>query len=271
MLVLLLVFGTALIWHFVETAEARPVSGTISAKLGAFTGAGGSQSNNIKASLDLAHTDLDSVIASTSNSGQALPSGKSLFDIIGETYTDDGGGDHLDDVATHLDIILAGTAPSYYRPNEATYYGYFTVEPGAFDTTGTWSTVASHEVITVTGAVRIRMLIECTTTLTDAGNTSTLALGTEGATTTWIGSTSAGGSGTANQLDATDVWVDTSPEELETVGYATAVLDFIVVGGKDVGYTIGSQALTGGVLVFHVWWEPLDSTGLCAAGAGGPL
>lgn len=37
----------------------RPVSGTVSDKLGAFTGAGSGQGHNIKASLDLAHTDLD--------------------------------------------------------------------------------------------------------------------------------------------------------------------------------------------------------------------
>jgi len=37
--------------------------------------------------------------------GQALPAAKSLFDIIGETYTDDGGADHLDDVASHLNLI----------------------------------------------------------------------------------------------------------------------------------------------------------------------
>lgn len=37
--------------------------------------------------------------------GASLPAGKSLFDIIGETYTDDGGGDHLDDVASHLNTI----------------------------------------------------------------------------------------------------------------------------------------------------------------------
>ena len=59
MLVLLLVFGTALIWHFVETAEARPVRGTISDRIGSYTGAGSGQGHNIKASLDLVHTDLD--------------------------------------------------------------------------------------------------------------------------------------------------------------------------------------------------------------------
>lgn len=37
--------------------------------------------------------------------GAALPTGKSLFDIIGETYTDDGGADHLDDVASHLNLL----------------------------------------------------------------------------------------------------------------------------------------------------------------------
>ena len=58
-LVLSLIFGIALIWHFIESAEARPVSGTMSAKLGTYSGAGALQGDNIKASLDLVHTDLD--------------------------------------------------------------------------------------------------------------------------------------------------------------------------------------------------------------------
>ena len=43
-------------------------------------------------------------------SGANLPSNKSLFDIIGETYTDDGGADHLDDVYAHLNLIMKYTA-----------------------------------------------------------------------------------------------------------------------------------------------------------------
>lgn len=54
----MLVWGIVF-WVFIVPAYARPVSGTISDKLGAFTGAGSGQGHNIKASLDLAHTDLD--------------------------------------------------------------------------------------------------------------------------------------------------------------------------------------------------------------------
>lgn len=58
-LILLLFVGTAALLYFTLPALARPVSGTISDKLGSYTGAGSGQGHNIKASLDLAHTDLD--------------------------------------------------------------------------------------------------------------------------------------------------------------------------------------------------------------------
>lgn len=44
-------------------ALARPVSGTVSDKLGSYTGAGSAQGHNIKASLDLGHIDWDALIA----------------------------------------------------------------------------------------------------------------------------------------------------------------------------------------------------------------
>lgn len=178
--------------------------------------------------------------------------------LTGNTYSETEGT-----AGTHLVTNQFSEDPFYNRAN------YFIVEPGAFDTSGTWSTVAAHEIIAVTGAVRIRVIAECTTTLTDAGDAATLALGVAGNTAAIIASTSAGGAGAANQLDATEIWIDATPADLGTATFATAVLDFVVVGGLDVGYTIGGAALTGGVMVFHVWWEPLDSTGLCTAGAGG--
>lgn len=58
---------------------------------------------SFEAMLDNFTTIINGVINGT---GAALPSNKSLFDIIGETYTDDGGADHLDDVASHINLVL---------------------------------------------------------------------------------------------------------------------------------------------------------------------
>lgn len=58
-LILSLLVCAIVFWSYVVPTYARPVSGTISAKLGSYTGAGSGQAHNIKASLDLAHTDLD--------------------------------------------------------------------------------------------------------------------------------------------------------------------------------------------------------------------
>jgi hypothetical protein len=43
-------------------SQAVPISGAVTDKIGAYTGAGSGQTHNIKASLDLAHTDLDAMI-----------------------------------------------------------------------------------------------------------------------------------------------------------------------------------------------------------------
>jgi hypothetical protein len=52
---------------------------------------------------------------------------------------------------------------------------------------------------------------------------------------------------------------------------SNAMLDFTTVGGVNFGYTIATNAITDGHLLFHVWWRPLDATGACAAGTGGAL
>lgn len=65
---------------FVAPLVARPITPKdTNARLGAFTGPenGSSQDDNIKASLDLAHTDLDSILANQASTGTL---------IAGQTY-----------------------------------------------------------------------------------------------------------------------------------------------------------------------------------------
>ena len=59
----------------VPTLFSTPIGGTAdSARLGAFTGpeGGAAQDDNVKASLDLAHTDLDAILADTGTDGVAI-------------------------------------------------------------------------------------------------------------------------------------------------------------------------------------------------------
>ena len=128
-------------------------------------------------------------------------------------------------------------------------------------TSATWNTAAAHEILTITGAVRLRILPICYGSVT-AGGAITFILGTETTTNAMIASTD------GTTIDVGMAWLSTTPSHY----YAkTAVIDAIIAAGQDVGYTIGTNAATGGSISFFVWWEPLDATGAVVAGAGGAL
>ena len=135
-------------------------------------------------------------------------------------------------------------------------------------TSATWNTAASHEVFTVTGLVRLRMWIECTGALTDAADAADIQFGVEGATNGIIAATAAAGKG-GGAIGASELWYDDSPTTVYDTA-ANAIMDY-VINGLDVGYEITGEALTGGSLVFHCVWEPLNATGNVAVGAGGTL
>jgi len=130
-------------------------------------------------------------------------------------------------------------------------------------TSATWNTQAAHEILTVTGAIKLRVLVECTEALTGAG--ATIELGTANNTAEIIAQT------TGTDIDATEIWKDATPDVETVVGANTGIREAIVVGGTDVGYTVGTAALTDGTLIFHIWWTALDATGAAVVGAGGAL
>jgi hypothetical protein len=133
----------------------------------------------------------------------------------------------------------------------------------------TWNTVASHEVFTVTGTVRMRVLQLCTETLTDAADAATIQYGVAGTTDALIAATNAAGAG-GSTIEAGEMWVDASPAD--TYGdFATVILDKVITNGLDVGYEIAGEALTDGIIEFHCWWEPISSDGNVVVGAGGSL
>lgn len=145
---------------------------------------------------------------------------------------------------------------------------YFTVT--ADMTSATWNTVASHEIATVTGLVHLVIIPECTGTLTDAADGASIQLGIEGSTAAIIASTGAAGAG-GNTIATGEFWIDATPADLTENRTALDALDFLVANGNDVGYEITGAALTGGTIVFHIFWEAISSTGVVAAGAGGSL
>lgn len=156
----------------------------------------------------------------------------------------------------------AGINPTAKSPN------YFAVT--ADMTNATWNTATTHEIATVTGMVQICVIPQVTGTLTDAADLATIQLGIEGTTNAVIAATGAAGNA-GNTLSTNEFWIDATPADVIITLAGLTDLTFVVGGGLDVGYEIAGEALTGGSIIFHVFWTPLDATGAVVAGAGGVL
>ena len=221
--------------------------------------------------------------------GTQLATSKSLVDAIGtngttvaDTATGIAGMIGVNDADNAMDTssVIANANGSVYERDEAlqvaaapskSHPNYFTVT--ADMTSATWNTVAAHEIATVTGMVRMQIILEVTATVITTGTNGTIALG-------FAGNTSAIFSATALDAAVTgDVFSAVIGSAATTVvggaeaqsSLTHAIFDVVALGGADVGYTIATNAATTGTLTFHVWWQPLDSTGAVAAGAGGVL
>lgn len=118
--------------------------------------------------------------------------------------------------------------------------------------------VASHEVFTVTGLVRARLWVEVTGSVTSSGGASTLSFGVAGTVAEFISATG------EDDMDAGEIWFDATPTET-FVAFSTGVFDYLS-NGIDIGYAIAVEATTVGTLVFHIVWEPLNSTGAVILG-----
>lgn len=164
-------------------------------------------------------------------------------------------------ILERLEALAVSNMPNYNHPN------YLAVSTGTFDTSGTWSTAASHEIATVTGAVMMTILPQITTTVVSVSDTGTLTLGDETTADSLITVTTMG-----SGLGATgEWWVDDSLADTVVIGSQVEALTFVVGNGKDIGYTVATNAMSGGAITFHIWWTPLDATGSVVAGAGGTL
>jgi hypothetical protein len=117
--------------------------------------------------------------------------------------------------------------------------------------------VGAVPIFTVTGEVQIVALIPfCTTLLTEAGATATLALGVTGSTSLFIAATN------AVDIDANEFWVDTAPDP-NGIALPAALKD-IVITDNIIG-TVAAQNVTAGVIRFDCIWRPLSPDGLVVA------
>jgi hypothetical protein len=122
---------------------------------------------------------------------------------------------------------------------------------------GTTGSVAEHEVLTVTGLCEVHIICECNT---NVAGTGTICFGMGGDTDFFIAAT------TGTDIGATDVWHAAAP----ALAYAPVddVKFKVVTNGVDIGYEVETNTLTSGVIVFHMWWKPLEPTAKCVAAAG---
>lgn len=105
---------------------------------------------------------------------------------------------------------------------------------------------------TVTGRVLLAVVAPyCTGDLVSAGG-GTLALGVTGSTALLIAAT------TGTDIDVGEWWVDTTPD---SAGVAVpAALKDIAISANVIA-TVAVGDITGGTIVFDVWWLPLSSDG----------
>ena len=125
----------------------------------------------------------------------------------------------------------------------------------SFKTESTWTyvtattgAVGAHTLFTVTGNVLVQVFGIVDTDLTGA---ATLEVGIVGNTAAILAQTA-----NATTLDDGEIYVDNSSATVETLP-STLILN----DGTDIIQTIGSTAITAGVIDFYCLWRPLSSDG----------
>jgi len=137
--------------------------------------------------------------------------------------------------------ILDSDANRYrYAGNDA-----FRLESTWTFVTGTTGATGAHTVFTVTDNVLVTPFGICDTSLTGA---ATIELGTANNTAALLAQIA-----DATTLDDGENWVDATPET--EVSALPGI--FIINDGADIVLTIGSTAVTAGVVDFYILWRPL--------------
>ena len=116
--------------------------------------------------------------------------------------------------------------------------------------------VGTVPIFTVTGEVLVAYFVPfCTTLLTEAAPTATLALGITGSTSLFLTAT------TATAIDANEFVVNTTPVA-NGVALPAAFKDIITT--DNIIGTVAAQAVDSGAIRFDCYYLPLSSDGLVA-------
>ena len=114
----------------------------------------------------------------------------------------------------------------------------------------TTGAVASKELFKVTGLIMAACVPFCTTDVTMTGAGATIALGNATVTNQFIAA-SAG-----DAIDVGELWLGTTPAAYFVSSDTVPV--WSLINGLDIGYTIGTDSLSGGVIQFHLFWYPIS-------------
>jgi hypothetical protein len=226
----------------------------------------------IPATITTMQNDLDTLtgatganlLTATQASIDAIEADTSAWDTSTKARTLLAGSDTplaTEATLTAISTALAVSSPTFSNAN------YLAVSTGTFDTTGTWSTAASHEIATITGMVKMLVIPVCTASVSSVSDTGTISLGDETTADSIIAASTLG----SGAMVAGELWVDATLTRTILTQTQLNALTFVVANGKDIGYTVGTNALSGGAITFHIWWTPLDATGAVVAGSGGTL
>ena len=142
----------------------------------------------------------------------------------------------LVDTGTTLPALLTGSTRSVQH--EVTF------------TAGGDGSVGSHALFTVTGAVRLRVIAHCTTSLTiQAG--ATLEVGYVGATTAFIALTA------GDTIDVGEIWHDATSDAI--IEANSVYTTYYLGGSTDITFDVRTDTIDTGVIEFVCEYEPVTT------------
>ena len=237
----------------------------ISDKLGGFSGDGGAaQDDSTKASLDLAHTDLDAIIVGTITNATAADV---ATDVVGmRTAADNGYEDMINIVGEggHVYTAEAATEPGddvsimgglRYVSDMIKKAGGMGGGVATKTLTFTNDGAGTLALFTITGDVIVKIIATCGTLVASAAAANVevgIPADTDGIISTTV----------ATDIDAGEVWHDATPDSgLEAL---STMREYIIANGADIGIKLSGQ-VDSGVITFHCIWTGLNGGIVVAA------